>query len=450
MDGLNLRLTGFERMAKVKRDVRSAVRDRRNVKLRDLIVVRIIKRIKQGWKRHIIKDKNIQNPNRILEINNLRKDAHYRVHGSKSSRDLGREINNSELRIGKYPPDIVHDKALEEIAKIEVDAFLNQGKLLTDKHLREVENMVKSKWLKQNKVNDENKQKCYESKPDTYLPNYSKTEHKKKEVISNTPKITEKQQSRNIMCHSYNTKDKCSYSYTNDRYNKYGRVNASSCEKLPYGSNLKENNLANSIMVAENESRLITPTSTNYKGRAWIPKNKSNLSLHEVHDEKLLQIEPNNKIMNSRNNLRWLYQKGLNKTLDQDQPYYQNKNGVKQDSSTLSGLSLQDEWTEIELYNGILFKMRKEYERKQKRQKIEDIRNTLKTQVQERKKVKTKELEEKVKFDKIVETSVINDLRINDRIKLERQRKINREKELRDEQLYFKQQKESIDKQRIK
>lgn len=85
-----------------------------------------------------------------------------------------------------------------------------------------------------------------------------------------------------------------------------------------------------------------------------------------------------------------------------------------------------------------------------KKRKIEQIRSTLKSQVNERKKVKQQELEEKIKFDKLVEKTVIDDKRENDRIKLEMKKKIIREKELRDEQLYFKQRKDQMDKNIVK
>ena len=85
-----------------------------------------------------------------------------------------------------------------------------------------------------------------------------------------------------------------------------------------------------------------------------------------------------------------------------------------------------------------------------KKRKIEQIRSTLKSQVNERKKVKQQELEEKIKFDKLVEKTVMDDKRENDRIKLEMKKKIIREKELRDEQLYFKQRKDQMDKNIVK
>ena len=85
-----------------------------------------------------------------------------------------------------------------------------------------------------------------------------------------------------------------------------------------------------------------------------------------------------------------------------------------------------------------------------KKLKIEQIRSTLKSQVNERKKVKQQELEEKIKFDKLVEKTVMDDKRENDRIKLEMKKKIIREKELRDEQLYFKQRKDQMDKNIVK
>lgn len=46
----------------------------------------------------------------------------------------------------KYNVKIAVDQELEEIAKIEVDAFLNQGKILTDKNLKQVEKSIKDRW----------------------------------------------------------------------------------------------------------------------------------------------------------------------------------------------------------------------------------------------------------------------------------------------------------------
>lgn len=162
------------------------------------------------------------------------------------------------------------------------------------------------------------------------------------------------------------------------------------------------------------------------------------------------------------------YKRHLNRTLEDDQPYFgkerrsmgptykksptlahhnYSQNRIKRcdnESSTLSGLSVRDEWTEIELYNGILSKMRKEYEKKTKKNKIQEIRDTLKEQIIERKKVKKRELEEKEHFDKIVANSVIKDKRETDLIRMERQRKINKERELRDEQLFLEHKKKAM------
>lgn len=96
------------------------------------------------------------------------------------------------------------------------------------------------------------------------------------------------------------------------------------------------------------------------------------------------------------------------------------------------------------MYNGILSKMRKEYEKEQKALKIKDIRETLRTQILEQKAVKQRELQEKQKFDTMVAKTVQDDKRTNERIKLERQRKIDEEKALRDEQLYLEHRKKEM------
>lgn len=82
--------------------------------------------------------------------------------------------------------------------------------------------------------------------------------------------------------------------------------------------------------------------------------------------------------------------------------------------------------------------------RKLNKAKVQEIRNILKTQILEQKEVKKKELAEKTKFDRMVAKSVIDDKRENDRIKLARQRKINDEKALRDEQLFLEHKKKAM------
>jgi hypothetical protein len=164
---------------------------------------------------------------------------------------------------------------------------------------------------------------------------------------------------------------------------------------------------------------------------------------------------------------RLIPHKDMNRSLEDNQPYfkndrrsinpahmkkaivshnysYQNLKTGEQDSTSLSGLSKKDEWTEIELYNGILSKMRKDHEVKMKRDKIQEIRDTLKNQISEQKEYKKKDLEEKFKFDKMVEKTVQNDKREKDRIRLARQRKITDEKNLRDEQLFLEHKKKAM------
>lgn len=98
-----------------------------------------------------------------------------------------------------------------------------------------------------------------------------------------------------------------------------------------------------------------------------------------------------NKLKEYKNQLR--SKLDMNRTLDEDKPGTKNKkstidatknlNSMKAhnhsqgnlkckdtDSVAFSGLSLKDEWTEIQLYNGILHNMRRDHEVKAKQQKI--------------------------------------------------------------------------------
>ena len=153
----------------------------------------------------------------------------------------------------------------------------------------------------------------------------------------------------------------------------------------------------------------------------------------------------------------------MNRTLDEEKPNYKKKSTIDpaknlsmvkahncsyqnlrtkdNDSVAFSGLSLKDEWTEIELYNGVLHDMRRNHEKQAKKQKIADIRNTLKLQIQEQKKLKDKELAEKIRFDKYIEKVVKDDEKEGERIKWERRRKMHQEKVLRDEQRYLEKRK---------
>lgn len=188
------------------------------------------------------------------------------------------------------------------------------------------------------------------------------------------------------------------YNYLSDmeRYQKFSRVNASSCEKLPKGqleiglkngAKGRNNPVANSIIIAKKgNSSAATPSKTCYTQKSWIPKNKSNLSLQEGryegglchntdenHNESKLQIgygkdvnktlEEARYFRNGKNNNNPLQKKH---TLATHNYSYQNLKKRENESSTLSGLSMRDEWTEIELYNGILSRMRKDYEKKTK------------------------------------------------------------------------------------
>lgn len=100
-------------------------------------------------------------------------------------------------------------------------------------------------------------------------------------------------------------------------------------------------------------------------------KNKSNQSLHDISGAKLLQVEKTPSVTANRaRNYKCIAQYNLNKTLEQDQPYVQGRNFVtRKDSSTLSNMSSKDEWAEVQLYNNVLHKMRKDYDSKQKSKK---------------------------------------------------------------------------------
>lgn len=241
-----------------------------------------------------------------------------------------------------------------------------------------------------------------------------------------------------------------------------------SCEKLPSAKLIlnSRNKNSNSIIISTKKHETadgsqVKPYNDN---DACIPRNKSNLSLSDSHRQDLL--EHSNSLLVSRLKPKAIYQKELNRTLEDEKPYFKrdrrSTNAMRKnptiaytsssqhrihqdnDSTTLSGLSMRDEWTEIELYNGILGKMRKDHEVQTKRNKIQEIRNTLKEQVIQRKEVQKRELEEKEHFDKMVAKTVNNDIREGDRIRLERQRKIDEERNLRDEQLYLEHRKKAM------
>ena len=82
--------------------------------MRDLIVVRLLKSISQGQLKQ----------RRIHEISK----------GCKSNREASREKSKEpEMKIKHEFTPITLDKDFEEIARLEVDSFLSQGKILTDK-----------------------------------------------------------------------------------------------------------------------------------------------------------------------------------------------------------------------------------------------------------------------------------------------------------------------------
>jgi hypothetical protein len=250
-------------------------------------------------------------------------------------------------------------------------------------------------------------------------------------------------------------------------FNANSRVNAS-CEKLPRTrliTNDRDKHSNSIIIRKKNDTSIATPQKpyTNVENTN-IPRNKSNISLYEGHREDLL--EPANPLVVNRLMPKSIYHKDLNKTINGDKvtfkdgrnslnvvgknpPIAYNTSSNKRiprdnESTTLSGLSMGDEWTEIELYNGILSKMRKDHEIASKRNKIQETRNTLKDQITQKKEVKKRELEEKEKYDVIIANSVNNDKREGDWIKLKRQRKIDQERSLRDEQLFLEHKKKAM------
>lgn len=79
-----------------------------------------------------------------------------------------------------------------------------------------------------------------------------------------------------------------------------------------------------------------------------------------------------------------------------------------------------------------------------KRRKLKKFKNNSNHKLSKRTKFASKELEEKKQFDRIIQSSVEKDKRENERIRLERQRKTIREKELRDEQLILEHKKKEM------
>lgn len=114
MDALKLRSTGFKYINQLRPQTQKIQRERRNTKLRDLIVSRLLKSISQAQLKH----------HRFQEISK----------GSKSSRGISREkAKEPAMRIQNDYALKMLDKDFEEIARLEVDSFLSQGKILTDK-----------------------------------------------------------------------------------------------------------------------------------------------------------------------------------------------------------------------------------------------------------------------------------------------------------------------------
>ena len=487
MDALKLRSTGFKYVNQLRPKTQKLQREKRRSKLRDLMVVRIMKSMRQAQLRQ----------KRVQEISK----------GWRSNRDGAREPNAvPDIKVNKDLCSIILDREFEDIAKIEIDAFLNQGKILTDKNLKQIEKAIRERWVR-TRMKPTQSQECYQTKSTHHLPhNLSHSSSRKaKEGSSFTPKVNDGNHNRSLMDNAYWNREKSKKRWGNmlskkkdnivselnerlnnsvnptqplfkkshnryggygdaDKYHIYNRVGAS-WEKLPksklevLGNNDSRNNISNSIVVGKTLNKQVSPTKTWYNNK-WIPRNKSNISLHDSKQDDLVEQVGDKSLVIKGIQSRGGNKGHLNRTLEDDQPYfgkerrsmnpsyktptiphhnYSQHRIHKHDneSSTLSGLSVRDEWTEIELYNGILSKMRKDYEKQTKKDKIQEIRDTLKEQIIERNKVKKRELEEKQHYDKIVATSVKKDKRETDLIRMERQRKINQERALRDEQLFL-------------
>lgn len=128
MDVLQLRSTGFKYINQCRPATQKIANERRKTKLRDLLVTRVLKSISN------------QNLLKRRRLNDISK-------GSMSNREKERE-ESKQREVGKshFISPLFIDKEFEEIAKIEVEAFLNQGKHLTDKNLKYVEKMIKERW----------------------------------------------------------------------------------------------------------------------------------------------------------------------------------------------------------------------------------------------------------------------------------------------------------------
>lgn len=358
MDALKLRSTGFKYVNKCRPQTQQVARDRRRSKLRDLIVVRLIKAMGNQW--HL----------KRRRLNELSK-------GSLSSRELNsNKADHSDICNQPQLSSNIIDKDFEEIAKIEVEAFLNQGKILTDKNLRQVEKIVRDKWWKLKGKHKQNGNGWYQSRSGQNLPNSLKNGNikLKRGVTSCTPKFIDGDRSNNLVDNVYQIKGRegnrwgnvlnkkkhnivdtlgaklndswnpstNAYKKSQNRYNyvqdidnalNYNRVNASSCDKvknqrldigLKNNGASRNNQVSNSIIVNKKEnSKMTTPTRTCYNQGPWIPKNKSNISLQaENNEQPLISDLPKKYLLNKESRNRWLYQKELNRTLEDDKPYF--------------------------------------------------------------------------------------------------------------------------------
>ena len=359
MDALKLRSTGFKYVNNKSRpQTQQVARDRRRSKLRDLIVVRLIKAMSSQC--HL----------KRRRLNELSK-------GSLSSRELNREkADHADIwNQHQVSPELI-DKEFEEIAKIEVEAFLNQGKILTDKNLKHVEKIVRDKWWKRKGKGKQNDNWCYQSRSDQHLPNSLNNGNikLKRGVTSCTPKVIDVVGQSNLVDNVYQMKGRegnrwgnvlskkkhnivdaigsklnnswnptgNAYKKSQNRYNyvqdvdntlNYNRINASSCDKinnnrldvsLKNNGASRNNHVSSSIIVnKKGSSKMATPTRTCYNQGPWIPKNKSNISLQaEALDQPFKNDLPKKYILNKESRNRWLYQKGLNRTLEEEQPYF--------------------------------------------------------------------------------------------------------------------------------
>lgn len=250
----------------------------------------------------------------------------------------------------KCQVNIAVDRDLEEIAKIEVDAFLNQGKILTDKNLKQVEKSIKDQWISKRGTNGlcDFQLKQNWNKKNLFSHFYSKT---KRDTSSITPncKLDEiptswmenvyqdkgregnrwsnilSRNKQNIVSHltdkinnsrnkRYFDNCKSNYRYTylqdNRKTDSRCKVNTLSREKLPSNIKLESSMIwnkgdsnndksLNSIVVKGEKERstLTTPIRT-ANSKSWLVKNNSSSKLQNNNNNNL-QADAN-KIINDK------------------------------------------------------------------------------------------------------------------------------------------------------